>query len=225
MKKILLILLLITAFGNAQTEVDFSAMEIDTLLGEEIGIDIVCDGSINDEYITNIAIDFNGHVIAINNGTLTINGDVEFGGAFIGFCESTICINGTIFNSDPPDPGGDPFDDENGNTSNIEDYPDPIYVNECIDLPDGEFINYTQLHKLILANRALSINSYNLLDFVKYDNNTKILSISNVSYIKVYNLLGQKLIEGKNKVNLSYIHNEILIIKTDKGTFKKIINK
>ena len=52
---------------------------------------------------------------------------------------------------------------------------------------------------------------------------TKILRVNNATYVKVFNLLGQQIIQGKNEVELSKLDNQIIIIKTNKGTFKQIV--
>lgn len=197
-----LVLLLFSLFSFAQTEVDLSAMVSDVLLGDEIDIVVECTNNPINEFVSK-DIDFNGSKVILNNAILTVNGDVQFGGAFLGYCQSTICINGTIFNTDPPDPGGNPFDSREIN----RDY------NVCIELPEGEVIGYKALLGL-LQQRPLSV--------VKYTLNNNILTVENIDKVVVYNLLGQKLIEGKNMVDLSNLKDNFLIVKTNLGTFKLI---
>jgi len=200
-----------------QTDIDLSNMTSNVLLGEPIGIVSNCDGSDNEVFNAVGDVRFLGHRIGMNNATLNIEGTLSFGGSFIGHCGSVVNIKGRVVNLDPADPGGNPFGN-NQTAPNIRVFED---LDMSIELPDGvgtgwyEFIDLLQIE----LNR-LAVENYNIKDNYTYKNS--ILTIENVNFIRVYNLLGQELqfVKG-NSIKLKK-NKEILIIKTDKGSFKII---
>lgn len=200
-----------------QTDIDLSNMTSDVLLGEPIGIVVQCDGSENEAYNAIGDVRFLGHRIGMNNATLNIEGTLSFGGSFIGHCGSVVNIKGRVVNLNPADPGGNPFGN-NQTAPNIRVFED---LDMSIKLPDGvgtgwyEFIDLIQLE----LNR-LAIESYDIKDNYTYKDS--VLTIDGVDFIEVYNMLGQELDSVKgNSIKIDY-KKQVLIIKTDRGSFKII---
>jgi hypothetical protein len=127
----LLILISFISFAQPSdaTFIDLSNMTGNVVLGDDIGFEPNCDTPIQ-SFVTN-DIDFNGYQIILNNAILYVEGDIQFGGSFKGYCNATVCVlGGTVFNSDPPDPGGDIF------TTSPPNIPNPFIADECVDIVD-----------------------------------------------------------------------------------------
>jgi len=198
------IFLIIPFFVFAQNQIDLSEMTGNVLFGDEIGFEPICSDELE---VFNVGdIDFNGYQIILNGVQLIVDGDVEFGGSFRGYCDSVLCINGTVFNSDPPDPGGDPFSDPG-----IE-YPSSFEANKCVNLPNDVSGWYGISDLFRIPNETLSVPSY--------DRVTNVWKLTEADQIFVFDLSGRELIQGSKKVDLSAFKSQILIIKTNVGNFK-----
>lgn len=215
MKNILFTLLILINFNSfSQQEVDLTALNTDIGLGDGFsGIEIDCNAQTEYNFFTNEDAVLNGHVVYVYGSDLTINGDVYFGGAFLGYCESTLTINGTVIFGDPQDPGGNPFDLPDGTPMETEDIPNIFNISGTFDMPEGIYINYATLYAMAENQNKLIVETYT------YDKVINILEIENAD-IKVYNLLGQLLLEGNSILDLSTLDDAILIIKTEQSTFK-----
>ena len=56
---------------------------------------------------------------------------------------------------------------------------------------------------------------------VTYDSNTQIITIPNVDFIRIYDLTGRLIKKSElDNISISNIKNEILLLYTNKGTFK-----
>jgi len=213
--KYLFLVLPFLMFG--QTDIDLSNMTSNVLLGNPIGIVVQCDGTDNKVFNAVGDVKINGHIIGMNNATLNIDGTMFFGGSIRSNCSSTLCINGVIKNTDPADPGGNPFGNTNSNPTIKE-----FEVNGCIDLPNGVQVGWYEMIELLEQNQLLTLSNdiYDIKENYTYKDS--VLTIDGVNFIKVYNMLGQELdyVKG-NSIKIDY-KKQILIIKTDRGSFKII---
>ena len=223
MKNLISILIFaIGLYGFSQTEVDFSEMTQNEHLGNAVNIDGSCEPSSTFYYSTASDIDLNGYYITMSNSNFNVLG-IEFGGAFKSTCNSKVIVNGIVFTSDPPDPGGNPFD-INGIPVAAADIPQSFSCNGVIDLPDGETVGYIRFYELAIQQNRLTVYDEDLVKPFKYNRVTKELEVYNAKSIIVYDIIGKKLKSSLSSfISLEGIKSQILLIVTDKGSYKLVL--
>ena len=209
------LLLLFSFISFSQTQIDLDPMTSPIHLGEPVGFEAICDG-VNELYVTN-KVHFNGsnNPLTLNGVTLTINDGIEFGGSFKGYCGSKLIISGEIKNSDPIDPGGNPFDLPDGSPANTINVPNPYFVDTItVTLPDDVSIGWYGLYELIETERQ------NLLSIPVYHQNTNRLAYDGL--IDVYDMTGRKIL-SKVSPDLSNLSNGVYTLVTEENHKIKII--
>jgi hypothetical protein len=209
--KTLILFLLSAVFVMAQP--NLNAMSSDVVLGGPVDVVENCTGVL-DQFTTDI-VHFEGYQLILNEAQLTITDEVEFGGSFLGYCDSRLVFDGevTIKNTDPVDPGGDIF------TTSLPDVPNLYTVeNITITLPNvipGEDSNigWYELYDLIEQEKErLSVPEYD------YSNQT----YSHDRTLYLYNQLGQLLAEGPT-ISTERLPSGMYVIKDNYKYTKKIL--